>query len=115
MKTFLDKAWSVDIKDKTSILISQVAFNMAINILGLGETDPINSESIHVKDADTVENKLILLFSSFGIVGNLISFVVLNRKPFREEKLYAYLSSLSFVDFWYMIFTLVRHALTMSK
>ena len=88
---------------------------MAINIQGLWTTNPINSTDIHVRDEDTVANKLILFFSSVGIIGNLISFVVLNQRPFREEKLYAYLSSLSFVDFWYMIFTLVRHALTMSK
>ena len=87
---------------------------MALNIGTLGGS-PISSKDIHLQDQDTLTNKLIVFFAAIGIIGNFISFTVLNRRPFRNGKLFAYLSILSLVDFCYLIFTFVRHSLALSK
>ena len=110
------KCCSIHQKIKGSIITQCFNTSMALNIdIRTLKHSPISSNEIEVPDQDTVPNKLIVFFSTIGIIGNFISFCVLNRRPFRNGKLYAYLSSLSLVDLCYLIFTLVRHALALSK
>lgn len=70
------------------------------------ETIPI--DEIEAIDYDRVTYKVILpIVSCFGIIGNLISILILSRRPFAKNILYAYLMSLSIVDLFYLSLTMV--------
>ena len=47
------------------------------------------------------------IISIMGMIGNLISVLILQRKPFKTNILFAYLQCLSTVDFIYLFFVFV--------
>jgi hypothetical protein len=58
---------------------------------------------------------LVPLVAAIGILGNLTSILILSRKPFRINILFAYLKSLAIVDFFYLAFTLVLCAIVQKQ
>ena len=74
----------------------------------------VSDMSIVAYDYEAFENyhnftscTILPFITSIGMVGNLISIAILSRKPFRTNVLFAYLQCLSFMDFMYLLVTLV--------
>ena len=54
---------------------------------------------------------MVPLICSLGLIGNFISINILARKPFRTNILFAYLQSLSVVDFMFLLITCILASL----
>ena len=70
---------------------------------------------VHTASYDSFFYIILPLFSTLGVIGNVISILILLRRPFQSSILYAYFLSLSVTDFLYLLLTLVHLIISLMK
>ena len=76
---------------------------------------PNHIGEIHNPSVGSVWLYLLPIISILGSIGNVISILILLRKPFKRNIIYAYFLSLSLTDFFYLLITTFMLFVAISK
>ena len=81
----------------------------------VGFMTPNHIGEIHNPSVGSVWLYLLPIISILGSIGNVISILILLRKPFKRNIIYAYFLSLSLTDFFYLLITTFMLFVAISK